>query len=249
MSKKDERKAMGGKKPGAMIPVSGSHAEMPKGYAGFLATLKERITGERIKAVLSANAAMVLLYWDIGRSILERQRQEGWGAKVIDRLSGDLKTAFPDMSGLSPRNLKYMRKFAEAWPDRGIVQRTVAQIPWRSNLALLDKLHVPELRLWYAKKTLEFGLGRDMLVVQIETRLHEREGKALNNAMNWWLRTTASALTRNIRSGFSGSSSGFTAGRSTKDPGSASPSAKRSSSATGGPLPRTARRGREPRWS
>ncbi len=69
------------------------------------------------------------MYWDIGKQILENQHTEGWGAKVIDRLSHDLKVAFPDMNGFSPRNLKYMRKFAECWPDHSIVQRTVAQIP------------------------------------------------------------------------------------------------------------------------
>lgn len=131
--------------------------------------------------MLSANAALILLYWEIGRSILQRQQSEGWGAKIIDRLSHDLKTAFPDMSGFSPRNLKYMRKFAEVWPDKEIVQRTVAQIPWRSNLTLLDKLDDPKLRLWYAQKTLELGLGKDMLVFQIETQLHRREGSAVNN--------------------------------------------------------------------
>ncbi len=68
------------------------------------------------------------------------QQSEGWGAKIIDRLSHDLKAAFPDMSGFSPRNLKYMRKFAQEWHDREIVQHTVAQIPRRSNLTLLDKL-------------------------------------------------------------------------------------------------------------
>lgn len=165
----------------AMIPSSPPLLDMPEGYAGFLADLKERITHERIRAVLSANAAMVLLYWDIGHSILDRQEQEGWGAKVIDRLALDLKTAFPDMSGFSPRNLKYMRKFAAAWPDRAIVQRSVAQIPWRSNLALLNKLDDPDLRLWYAEKTLELGLSSDMLVVQIESSLHEREGQAQHN--------------------------------------------------------------------
>ena len=164
-----------------MIPSSPPLIEMPEEYAGFLADLKERITHERIRAVLSANSAMVLLYWDIGHAILARQEQEGWGAKVIDRLSLDLKIAFPDMSGLSARNLKYMRKFAAAWPDRAIVQRTVAQIPWRSNLALMDKLAEPDLRLWYAEKTLELGLSRDMLVVQIESSLHEREGQAQHN--------------------------------------------------------------------
>lgn len=163
------------------MPVPASLLEMPEGYATFFAGLKERIARERIKAVLSANSAMVLMYWDIGRSILERQHKEGWGAKVIDRLSHDLKKTFPYMTGFSPRNLKYMRTFADAWPDRAIVQRTVAQLPWRSNLTLLDKLSDPETRLWYAQKALELGMGKDILVIQIETRLHERQGKAISN--------------------------------------------------------------------
>lgn len=110
-----------------------------------------------------------------------KKKKEGWGAKVIDRLSYDLKKAFPDMTGFSPRNLKYMRAFAEAWADQAIVQRTVAQLPWRSNLTLLDKLSDPETRPWYAQKALELGMGRDMLAIQIDTRLHERQGKAINN--------------------------------------------------------------------
>ena len=119
---------------------------------------------------------MILLYWDIGRAILAKQQVQGWGARVIDRLSYDLKTAFPAMSGFSPCNLKYMRLFASAWPDRMVVQRTVAQLPWRSNLALLEKLDVPEQRLWYAEKAIQQGLSKDMLVVQIESRWHERQG-------------------------------------------------------------------------
>jgi predicted nuclease of restriction endonuclease-like (RecB) superfamily len=77
---------------------------------------------------MAANSSMVLLYWDIGRIILERQEKEGWGAKVIDRLSADLRDTFPEMQGLSPRNLKYMRAFAAAWSDRQIVQEVLAQI-------------------------------------------------------------------------------------------------------------------------
>jgi predicted nuclease of restriction endonuclease-like (RecB) superfamily len=100
---------------------------------------------------------------------------------VIDRLAHDLKTAYPTMAGFSPRNLKYMRKFAQEWPDLTIVQRTVALLPWRSNLTLLDKLDDSETRLWYARKALEVGMGKDMLVIQIETRLHERQGKAIHN--------------------------------------------------------------------
>jgi predicted nuclease of restriction endonuclease-like (RecB) superfamily len=177
----NDRKSQGSTKPGVIMPAPVTLADMPEGYSALLGGLKDRISHERIKVVLSANAAMVLLYWDIGRTILDRQHQDGWGAKVIDRLSHDLKTAFPDMTGFSPRNLKYMRTFAQAWPDRVIVQRTVAQLPWRSNLTLLDKLSDPETRLWYAKKALELGMGKDMLVIQIETRLHERQGKAINN--------------------------------------------------------------------
>lgn len=177
----DSRKSRGSAKPDMLMPVPDTLAAMPEGYSRLLAGIKERVAHERIKAVLSANAAMVLLYWDIGRSILECQHQQGWGAKVIDRLSHDLKTAFPATTGFSPRNLKYMRTFADAWPDRAIVQRTIAQLPWRSNLTLLDKLSDPKIRLWYAQKALELGMGKDMLVIQIETRLHERQGKAINN--------------------------------------------------------------------
>ncbi|MGV3525424.1 MAG: DUF1016 N-terminal domain-containing protein [Candidatus Sericytochromatia bacterium] len=114
----DQRKSRGVAKPKVIMPVPSSLSEMPEGYAEFLSGLKEHITQERIKTVMSANAALVLMYWDIGLSILERQQNEGWGAKVIDRLSHDLKSAFPDMSGFSPRNLKYMCSFAAAWPSR-----------------------------------------------------------------------------------------------------------------------------------
>jgi predicted nuclease of restriction endonuclease-like (RecB) superfamily len=178
------RNTRGTSRPGVVMPVPALRLELPKGYTAFLKKLRERVAQDRIKAVLSANSAMVLLYWDIGFSILERQRGEGWGAKVIDRLSHDLQKAFPDAHGFSPRNLKYMRKFADSWPDREIVQRTVAQIPWRSNLTLLDKLEDPKLRLWYAEKTLEMGFGKDMLVIQIESGLHLRKGAAITNFSN-----------------------------------------------------------------
>jgi predicted nuclease of restriction endonuclease-like (RecB) superfamily len=180
MSDKD-RKSRGRNREEALFPVPSGKNVLPADYASVLNALKERIRTDRLRVTLAANAAMVHLYWDIGQTILKRQRQQGWGAKVIDRLSHDLTTAFPDMTGLSPRNLKYMRKFAEAWPDLEFVQRTVAQIPWRSNLALLDKLDTAETRLWYACKTLENGWSRDMLVLQIESGLHQRQGQAINN--------------------------------------------------------------------
>ena len=176
-----KRKSRGRSREEASFPAPAGKTEMPAEYAAVLGELKKRIQSERLRVTLAANSAMVLLYWDIGKVILDRQEQQGWGTKVIDRLSHDLKTAFPDMSGFSPRNLKYMRTFAEAWPEREIVQRTVAQIPWRSNLALLDKLEDRQTRLWYAHNTIENGWSRDILAIQIESNLHKRQGKAINN--------------------------------------------------------------------
>jgi predicted nuclease of restriction endonuclease-like (RecB) superfamily len=166
---------------GASFPVAPPRSEMPRGYAKMLGEIKRRIQQERLRVVLAANSAMVLLYWDIGRMILDRQERAGWGAKVIDRLSTDLRAATPDMQGLSPRNLKYMRAFAAAWPDREIVQRAVAQLPWRQNIALLERLDDQQTRLWYAKQTLRHGWSQPILCLQIDGRAHERRGKALTN--------------------------------------------------------------------
>jgi len=176
-----ERTSRGRKREGASFPVAPAHAGLPEDYAAVLGEIKQRIQSERLRVVMAANSAMVALYWDIGRLILERQEREGWGARVIDRLSADLREAFPDMTGLSPRNLKYMRAFAAAWPDRAIVQRAVAQLPWRTNLALLDKLEDPQDRLWYAEQAIRQGWSQSVLIVQIDSRLHERQGQALNN--------------------------------------------------------------------
>lgn len=122
------RRSLGRQREEATFPIAAPLSHLPRDYVAFFHEIKQRIQQERLKAVLAANAAMVLLYWDIGRSILERQEHEGWGAQVIDRLSVDLQRAFPDMRGFSPRNLKYMRAFASAWPDRAIVQEALAQI-------------------------------------------------------------------------------------------------------------------------
>ncbi len=178
---KDIRLSLGNQKEEVIFPIAPLLKEMPKSYASFLSNLKKMIQQERLRVVLSSNAALVNLYWDIGHGILKKQEKEGWGARVIDRLSSDLSKDFPDMKGFSPRNLKYMRAFAEAWPDKTIVQRAIAQIPWRSNLALLDKLKNPEERLWYAYKTIEHGWSQPVLIHQIELRLHERQGKTVNN--------------------------------------------------------------------
>ena len=113
-------------------------AAPPAGYADWLTELKTRIHSAQQRATLAVNRELVLLYWQIGQDILARQSEQGWGAKVIDRLALDLRAAFPDMKGFSPRNLKYMRAFAEAWPDAEFVQQAAALLPWGHNLVLLD---------------------------------------------------------------------------------------------------------------
>lgn len=111
---------------------------VPEGYADWLMELKSRIHSAQQRATQAVNRELVLLYWQIGRDILARQAEQGWGAKVIERLAHDLRTAFPDMQGFSPRNLKYMRAFAEAWPDAQFVQEVLAQLPWYSGNSLLN---------------------------------------------------------------------------------------------------------------
>jgi predicted nuclease of restriction endonuclease-like (RecB) superfamily len=153
----------------------------PEGYADWLADLKGRIHNAQQRATLAVNRELVLLYWQIGRDILARQASQGWGAKVIERLAQDLRAAFPEIKGFSPRNLKYMRAFAEAWPDAEFVQQAVAQLPWGHNLVLLDRLNASDERCWYAAKALEHGWSRNVLNIHIETRLLERSGKAVTN--------------------------------------------------------------------
>ena len=165
----------------AMFPVAAQASDMPADYAAWLAEIKGRIHGERLRLVLASNSVMVLLYWDIGQRILHKQAEQGYGTKVVDRLAADLREAFPDMKGFSPRNLKYMRAFAAAWPDRELVQASLAQVTWYHNLTLLEKLTTAEDRLWYAAKTVEHGWSRNVLSFQIQGLAHLRHGKAQNN--------------------------------------------------------------------
>ena len=155
--------------------------QAPEGYTDWLVELKIKVHHAQQRATLAVNHELIALYWQIGHAILARQADQGWGAKVIERLAHDLRTTFPDMKGFSPRNLKYMRAFAGAWPDAEFVQAVLAQLPWYHQLALLDKLSSPEARRWYAAKAIEHNWSRNVLVMQIETRLLERSGSAVTN--------------------------------------------------------------------
>ncbi|HEY4744123.1 MAG TPA: PDDEXK nuclease domain-containing protein [Desulfuromonadaceae bacterium] len=156
-------------------------ADPPTGYTTWLTELKIRIHSAQQRATLAVNQELVLLYWQIGRDILQRQAQEGWGAKVIERLAHDLRLAFPDMKGFSPRNLKYMRAFAEAWPDSEFVQQAAAQLPWFHLCVLIDKLKTREERDWYLAKASEHNWSRNILVMQIEVNARGRAGQAITN--------------------------------------------------------------------
>lgn len=177
---------------------------LPRNYREFLEDLKNRIRSSQVKAGLSVNRELILLYWSIGRDILERQKHEGWGKAVVDHLAADLQKAFPGMEGFSPRNIWRMRAFYLAWTE-GVVAKqerkfgdkfltqvasemdgqnlpqAASEIPWFHNVILVQKLKNPLKRLWYAQKTVEHGWSRNVLVHQIESGLYERQGRASTN--------------------------------------------------------------------
>jgi predicted nuclease of restriction endonuclease-like (RecB) superfamily len=155
--------------------------QLPTGYQELLQGLKERIRSAQVQAAFSVNRELVLLYWSIGRDLSQRFENEGWGTKINQRLAEDLQAAFPGVEGFSPRNLRYMRAFAEAWPEPAILQQLVAKLPWGHNLRVLDRVKDRPTREWYLRAALEHGWSRNVLVHMISGQLHEREGKALTN--------------------------------------------------------------------
>jgi predicted nuclease of restriction endonuclease-like (RecB) superfamily len=163
------------------FPSTPARSTLPDWYPDLLDRVSGHITTGHRRAVSAANTEVLRSYWAIGSEILNRQGSEGWGARVIDRLSTDLKSQFPAAKGYSPRNLKYMRAFAAAWPEQAIVQAPLAQLPWYHQLALLQKLEDSTLRLWYAAATVSHGWSRDVLALQIESGFHQRSGKAVSN--------------------------------------------------------------------
>ncbi|MBK7053108.1 MAG: DUF1016 family protein [Rhodoferax sp.] len=150
-------------------------------YGEWLSDLKLRILSAQQRATLSVNRELVLLYWNIGRDILERQQAQGWGAKIVDQLAKDLTAAFPDMKGFSRRNLLYMRSFAEQWPEAEFVQQAVAQIPWGHNILIITKCSSVAQARFYIEQTLEQGWSRDVLALQLKSNLYARAGKAVTN--------------------------------------------------------------------
>ncbi len=171
---------------------------LPPEYAATLQVLKERIHAGRMRAALAVNREVIDLYWFIGKTITERQQDEGWGNSVVERLAADLRDAFPDMKGFSPANIWRMRAFYLAWPslstgdpilaqvvrelpEEAELAQVVRELPWGHNVELVQKVKSPEKRLWYAQMARKHGWARSILIMQIETDLHGRQGKAVSN--------------------------------------------------------------------
>lgn len=144
-------------------------------YLSVIESIKTEISKAQYNAALQVNKELTLLYYHIGRIINEHK---SWGNKFIDNLARDIKIAYPNSTGYSVRNLKYMAKFAAEYPDKEFVQRAVAQIPWGHNIVLLDKFSDFAVRKWYIEKTQENGWSRNVLVHQIESGLYERQAIA-----------------------------------------------------------------------
>lgn len=146
-------------------------------YMELLRNLKTKIIETRQRAIISVNKELILMYWEIGKMIIDKQSELGWGSKVIENLSKDLKKMFPEIKGFSLRNLKYMKKLASEYSDNIIVQQVVAQISWSHNIILMDKIKDYNKRIWYIKKTIENGWSRNVLLNQLDIKLIERQAE------------------------------------------------------------------------
>ena len=183
-------------------PETPPEPNVPALYATLLADIKQRVRRAQVRAMLAVNAELIRLYWDIGRVIDERQQQEGWGAGVIPRLARDLHNDLPEEKGFSERNIKQMLAFYREYAQLSFVQQSAAQIetepkvpqaaalftaelilalPWTHHAILMAKVKDPATRHWYMQAALEHGWSRSILVMQIETAAHQRQGRAASN--------------------------------------------------------------------
>jgi len=164
-----------------------------KAFLNWTILISDKIKQAQTRTSFKVNEEMLQLYWDIGKSIITQQKQEGWGSKIIDLLAYNLAVTFPNSTGFSLRNLKYMRAFAEAYPQYPIVQVPLAlsntefvqvplaQITWYHHISLIAKVKEQNERAFYIIETAKNEWSRDLMLLQIESKLFERNGKAINN--------------------------------------------------------------------
>lgn len=186
-------------------PVAQLNAHLPTGYSDLLASVKADISTSQVRAALAANRELIALYWRIGAAIVERQAGATWGSAVLERLAADLQQAFPGVAGFSRTNLFRIRAFYLAWADSAtivpqavgqlesvpqviagptasqILPQDAAELPWGHNVALVERVKDPAARSWYARAAVQHGWSRSILTMQIDSRLHERQGQAVTN--------------------------------------------------------------------
>jgi predicted nuclease of restriction endonuclease-like (RecB) superfamily len=171
------------------VPAIRTSEVSTENYTKFITLLKTKIRSAQIKGAIAVNRELIRLYWEIGEDIVEKQEKEGWGSKVLEKMSKDLQNEFPGIEGFSRSNIFRMKAFFTAY---GKVAQAVRQldllpifsIPWGHNILLLQKLKDADERLWYASKVIEHGWSRSILTVWIENDLYKREGKAITNFKN-----------------------------------------------------------------
>lgn len=161
-----------------------SSFSIDKQYQTFLENIKQSVYQSRYQAARQVNKELIILYHHIGSEILRQQNEKGWGAKVINQLSKDLRSEFSEMRGFSSQNLKYMKKFAEEYTANEIGQQAVDQLAWGHVIVLLYEIKDKGERKFYSQKTAEYGWSRSILSMQIETKLYQREGKSITNFKN-----------------------------------------------------------------
>lgn len=159
-------------------------------YIETLSELKQRIKESQLKAAIAVNKELIHLYWAIGKTIVGKQENSGWGSKIIEKLAKDLQNEFPGIEGFSRTNIFRMRAFYREYKivplpvgqiDELKHLGVLTQIPWSHNVILMEKLDSIEDRIWYANKTIEHGWSRDILATWIDSKLHKRAGKAITN--------------------------------------------------------------------
>lgn len=171
------------------IPAIKKSEVSTKNYKEFIRSLKSKIRSAQIKGAIAVNKELIKLYWETGRELFEKQKQEGWGSKILESIAKDLQNEFPGVEGFSRRNMFRMKAFYQAYAK---VPQAVAQlsdlpvfsIPWGHNALILEKVKNTKERLWYAQKSIENGLSRSMLTISIENDIYHREGKAITNFKN-----------------------------------------------------------------
>jgi len=189
--------------------IRGSNTLLPNGYAQWRKDIEHLIDTAKLHTALNVNVGTLTLYWNIGKSILQKQEQEGWGKQVIEQLSKDLISRYPDDRGYSVRNLRYMKRFASAYPDfpilqvplaelkelpilqatlaelenegREFVQVPLAQISWYHHISLLPKVKDKAERAYYITETAQNGWSRDVMLLQIDNGYIHAKGHAINN--------------------------------------------------------------------